>query len=295
MQIRPRDVSPDAIELRPMTEADLVGADELRQLAGWNQTIGDWRRLLQLEPGGCFVAVHNRVLAGTVTTTVHGSRLAWIGMMLVHPEHRRKGIATGLMQRALEYLRQRHIECVKLDATPAGQPLYEQLGFANEWTLQRWQRPGGPGIDTQSLPGDVRDFSESDWPVVLALDEAAFGVERWPLLRRLVDESVRVMVSPATGKPSCWGLLRTGTESDYLGPVACAPAEGAMALIQNLLAHSVGRNVTWDIPDNNQAAQSIARTLGFAPVRVLTRMRLGPRADATQPQSLFGIADPAVG
>jgi len=60
--------------------------------------------------------------------------------MLVHPEHRRIGIATRLMSRALEYLQQRQVGCIRLDATPVGRPVYEKLGFISEWQLQRWQR-----------------------------------------------------------------------------------------------------------------------------------------------------------
>ena len=120
------------ITLRQMTEGDVPAADELRRLAGWNQTLEDWRRMLRLEPRGCFVAVQNGEVVGTVTTTTHGQALAWIGMMLVHPEHQRRSIGTRLMRLALEYLQGRGVKCVKLDATPAGRPLYEKLGFVSQ-------------------------------------------------------------------------------------------------------------------------------------------------------------------
>ena len=78
--------------LRLMSESDLSFADSLRAGAGWNQTPQDWQRLLALEPEGCFVAQWNDLLAGTVTTTRFGTKLAWIGMLLVHPQFRRRGI-----------------------------------------------------------------------------------------------------------------------------------------------------------------------------------------------------------
>src|SRR5690242_11849446 len=142
MQVRPPNLPSETIEVRTMTQADVAAADELRRLAGWNQKPRDWQRLLKLEPQGCFAALRNGAVVGTVTTTVYGTALAWIGMMLVHPEHRRIGIATRLMNRALEHLKQRRVSCVKLDATPAGQPVYEKLGFVSERRLQRWQRTG---------------------------------------------------------------------------------------------------------------------------------------------------------
>jgi ribosomal protein S18 acetylase RimI-like enzyme len=161
------------LELRPMTEADLAGADDLRRLAGWNQTPEDWRRLLRLEPEGCFVAVQNGAIVGTVTTTTYGQALAWIGMMLIHPDLRRQGLGTRLMRRSLEYLQSRGVGCIRLDATPAGRPVYEKLGFVAEWTLTRWQRPEGlvpvvvadtaPGIASPSPVGVVPFCSEDGW------------------------------------------------------------------------------------------------------------------------------------
>ena len=279
-----------------MTEADLVAADELRRLAGWNQKPRDWQRLLTLEPRGCFVALRNGAVVGTVTTTVYGTALAWIGMMLVHPEHRRIGVATHLMNRALEYLKQRQVRCVKLDATPAGQPVYEKLGFVSEWQLQRWQRLGASSeIKSDTNLKELRALDERDWPSVMQIDAAAFGAHRPELLRQLGQESRRACVWPATGQVLGFGFRRPGADSDYLGPLACLTAEASAILVPELLAAPTAVSLTWDIPDHNESAKSIAQSFGFKPVRALTRMRLGPPADALQPSALFGIADPAVG
>src|SRR6266508_4054897 len=110
------------VSVRRMTESDLPAADRLRAFAGWNQTPADWRLLLALEPGGCFVALRAGEMIGTVTTMTYGRALAWIGMMLVHPDHRRRGIGSSLMRQALEYLYALGVPCVRLDATPAGRP-----------------------------------------------------------------------------------------------------------------------------------------------------------------------------
>jgi predicted N-acetyltransferase YhbS len=137
--------------LRRMTEADLPGADELRRLAGWNQTAEEWRRSLSLEPEGCFVALQDGKVAGTVTTITYGRALAWIGMMLVHPDHRGRGIGTGLMQQALKYLQDRGVKCIKLDATPAGQPLYEKP-FVVEVFVSHHVKRGHEGHHVLTIP-----------------------------------------------------------------------------------------------------------------------------------------------
>src|SRR5690349_5502736 len=125
------------IEIRSLFEKDIPAAMKLKEAAGWNQTEDDWRRLIRLEPHGCFAALKKGELVGTTTTTTYGADLAWVGMVLVDPENRRQGIASILLQTALEYLRGK-VATVKLDATAQGKPVYERFGFEVESVVERW-------------------------------------------------------------------------------------------------------------------------------------------------------------
>jgi predicted N-acetyltransferase YhbS len=279
-----------------MRESDLPAADGLRRLIGWNQTPEKWRRLFDFEPEGCFVAVQDTTVIGTVTTITYSQALSWIGMMLVHPEYRRQGIARRLMSRALEHLKDRGVRTVRLDATPAGAPVYEKLGFVPEWALTRWQRPAQVQAEVgQASMEDARRLEEADWPAVDALDTAAFGATRLRLIRSLVHGGRSAAVWPARGEVLGWGALQPGAEADYLGPMASANSACLRPLARALLPHAGNRPIFWDIPDFNEPARIMAESLGFTAVRLLTRMRLGPDLARGNPQAQFGIADPAVG
>jgi len=115
-----------SVAIRQMTAADVGMGDSLRALAGWNQTPADWRRILSLEPGGCFVAEWDGLPVGTTTTTCYGTELAWIGMVLVHPDFRGRGIGRALMDHCVEYLKRRGLRSIMLDATPLGERLYSR-------------------------------------------------------------------------------------------------------------------------------------------------------------------------
>ena len=121
------------MHLRAMTKGDVPSGMRLKELAGWNQTANDWDRFLEASPEGCFVAESHGEVRGTVTTIVYESRFAWVGMVLVDPDHRGQGIGTQLLLRAIEYLDGLGITTVKLDATPKGKPIYERLGFVTEY------------------------------------------------------------------------------------------------------------------------------------------------------------------
>jgi len=276
-----RKASAGQLQIRRLRTEDLGFAQEVRELAGWNQTDADWRRFLDHEPDGCFLAEWDGTPAGTVTTTAYGKELGWIGMMLVHPDYRRRGISTALMKRSIAYLRDRGVRCIKLDATPAGEPVYQRLGFQAEWKLRRWEAV---------LPGrEKMDAANGTLAEVAALDAAAFGAGRIDWLRRLAGDS-RVVSANGDG----FGMTREGVRANYVGPIVATNVEVGCRLARELTGALSGRTF-WDIPDDNVAATKVARELGFAPTRELLRMWLGEGNVAGDPRKQFAIGDPATG
>jgi hypothetical protein len=58
----------DPVEIELLSEVHLPEALRLTEQSQWNQTECDWRRLLQSSPKGCFGALLDKRLIGTVTT-----------------------------------------------------------------------------------------------------------------------------------------------------------------------------------------------------------------------------------
>lgn len=276
------------ILLRPLVTVDLPFAHGLSRGAGWNQTRADWERFLTLGHEGCFLVECDGRPAGTATTICYGTELAWIGMVLVHPDFRRRGLGTELLRRAIAYLREeRGIVCVCLDATPEGRPLYEGLGFQALWGLRRWHREAGvkAGGAASSLLLSLSGQS-------LALDRGVFGVDRSALLCSLAKGSLGGVSRPDRS----FGFVREGERAIYLGPVTAASTETGLAVIEELVSICPSdRGIFWDLPDENEAAARLAAALGFQPVRELTRMWLGDRPFAGDPARTFGLAEPALG
>jgi GNAT superfamily N-acetyltransferase len=279
-----------------MTDQDLAFADSLRDLAGWNQIHRDWLRLLRSEPEGCFIAEWNGAPAGTVTTTCYGERLGWIGMLLVHPDLRGRGLGSALLRRAVEHLESRNVRCIKLDATPLGQPLYQRLGFVVEWPLTRWET-GLPTPGSPETSRHIHKYNSLDLLDLVALDAEAFGIDRSRLLAALLQDSIHaVCFRDSTNELFGFGMLRPGSRAWYLGPVTARSETAASEIIRHLVGLAgTGGGIFWDIPDGNAAASALAQSLGFRPQRPLVRMFRGENDCPGDPLVQFGIADPAVG
>src|SRR5262249_54204927 len=128
----------DAGTIRVLTPADVPRTLEFSSLAGWNQTAADWTLLLSLAPETCFGIEVENTLAATATLFCYGIALGWVGMVLTHPDFRRRGLATQLLRHLLTIADKRAIRTVKLDATEMGEPLYSSLGFVPEQRVERW-------------------------------------------------------------------------------------------------------------------------------------------------------------
>jgi GNAT superfamily N-acetyltransferase len=67
-----------------------------------------------------------------------GDAMVWAVATL--PEARGRGLAGGLMQRALWDARERGCDISSLQATKAGEPVYARLGYRSHGALQMWER-----------------------------------------------------------------------------------------------------------------------------------------------------------
>ena len=102
--------------------------------AGWNQNEADWRFFLS--KGVVFGVRDGARLVATAALLPYSAGNAWISMVLVTADFRRRGIATMLVDACLDVAKRRGLT-TWLDATPAGATVYGPLGFTPTLQLRR--------------------------------------------------------------------------------------------------------------------------------------------------------------
>jgi GNAT superfamily N-acetyltransferase len=257
-----------------MSHDDIAHGLRLCRASNWNQLDADWRFFLDY--GGASLAAQDGAVVGSVAWLPFGDDFAWLSMMLVDPASRRSGIGSRLMEAALEALQGRH---VRLDATPAGEPMYRRFGFHGEYSLARTKVASGETV----WPG-VRRMEEGDLPEILARDREVFGADRSALLRELFLRAPDL--AWISRGAYCFG--RPGYLFPQIGPVVAADGEGARQLVETCLAHHPGRTFVLDLPDREDG-------LRFEVLRPFLRMSLGEVRQHGQPERVFAITGPEFG
>jgi GNAT superfamily N-acetyltransferase len=279
-----------SVRFRLMTIDDIPEAMQLKDAAGWNQTRADWVRFLSASPEGCFVAESKGRVVGTSTSIVYEGRFAWIGMVIVDSQHRGQGIGTALLQRAVRCLDSRRVLCMKLDATPQGQPVYEKFGFVSEYDIERWmlKRQPAKNVATEDTSADFGD--------ALPLDREIFGADRSTLLRSLTEAAPKfTRVARQGAEVAGYAFGRHGSRADHLGPWMARNAYVAAMLLDGFLHCSSRELVFVDCLPRNPFAVPLLRARSFEFSRPLTRMFRGTNQYAGRPELLCAVLGPEFG
>jgi ribosomal protein S18 acetylase RimI-like enzyme len=274
-----------------LTEAHLQGCLALSRSANWNQNEADWRLMLGFGRGWGISALDGTLAASTVALP-YGADFSWIAMVLVLPEHRRKGYASRLLRVALAEIA-KHKRVALLDATPAGHEVYLQEGFRDFWGFKRFSSNSRIAVSGKE---EIRELESKDWEKVLALDALAFGGSREAVLRDLAARQPKAaLVAERNGQVAGFALAREGREAMQVGPLVARDAGTARELLAAALG-AVPAPVYVDIADHAAALQSWVLAQGFAIQRPFTRMAHGPRGYAPGEASLvYCPAGPELG
>jgi GNAT superfamily N-acetyltransferase len=279
------------MNLRLMTPADIPAGMRLKDIAGWNQTPVDWERFLHASPAGCFVAEVDGRVVGTAATIVYQGRFAWIGMVLVDPDYRGRGIGTRLLQKTMEHLDACRVPTMKLDATPQGKPIYEKLGFVTEYEIERWMLRRAAGAATAPAEPAPLELER-----ILDVDSGVFGADRGDLLHSLHREAPEfTLTAHFLGHLTGYTLGRRGSRADHLGPWMARDEASARDLLDRFLRCSRRETVFVDCLKENPFARQLVRSRGFEFSRPLTRMCRGPNTHPGRPELLCAALGPEFG
>jgi GNAT superfamily N-acetyltransferase len=280
--------------IRPMLLKDLPAAMVLSHSEGWNQTEKDWKILLDNSINTCLVGEFKGRVIGTATAINYSNLAGWIGMVLVDREFRRLGLGRSLVTKIIDRLH--NFKSIKLDATPAGQPVYQKLGFIEERLLCRMTNISFKGISSDLIDSVPLPVKHDELEELIKFDHSVFGSDRSYLLGKfLTNYPEKAFVLKRNARISGYILGRNGVRYNYLGPVFANSTEDAKLLIARGLYDIDNQNIAIDVQTDKSELITWLESIGFVMQRQFVRMYLNKNPFPGKVENQYLIIGPEFG
>lgn len=283
-----------SLAIRGLMMDDLSAADAIVTAAyGRSSRLAELRRYLALRPEGWLLALLDGVPAGVVGATTYDT-FAYVGLMAVHPDFQRRGIARRLMERLLVDLDNASCPAVLLDASAMGEPLYRSLGFVEDDRAVLYARRDTVTSSLLSpVPSTVAHLRGEYLPDVVAFDTPRFGANRGDVLAAFLRDYPRRAFVCRGSDGAVTGYLIVQRQA--LGPWMAETSDVAASLLDAALALPFDDTPTVIAPAANADAARLLEQRDFAPQRSLAHMRRGGRPMPERRTQLYGQASFAIG
>ena len=248
--------------------------------AHWNQNEADWQFFLS--KGTVFGLRDGRKLVATAALLPYSAGNAWISMVLVTANWRRRGVATRLIDSCVGAAKKLGLT-TWLDATPDGVTVYGPLGFTPTLQLRRLR------LVTPAAVSTATPLSTCSLDALIARDSAAMGFDRSPLLSEFSARPGSRIVS----NNNAMALVRDGRTARQIGPVLADRPDQALALVDAIVHSETGPWLIDAVHGRDEFLDGLTKT-GWNIERPFQRMRFG-RATMPPAELPFVVAGPEFG
>lgn len=290
-----------SIKLRQLNENDVDFVFDLCTLENFGYLRRDIKRYVDLEPYGCFLAEIDGKKAGHVFSISYG-KLGWIGLLIVHPSFRGKGIGTALTRTAINYLRDKNTKCIKLQAALKAVRLYTRLGFRKEFDSLGFTGK----IRTKAffkplhLPDNtVKPLVGVDLHRISTFDAQYFGDNRLKVLKFLLKEGRDgCFVAEIKGRLVGYIMSRETQNGYRVGPWICEPNYPEIAeklFLKCLETFDKNAYVFLGVPAINPLSVNILRRHQFERTSKSIQMFQGGKPRSERVRGVFAIGGPEKG
>jgi ribosomal protein S18 acetylase RimI-like enzyme len=295
----------EGFEIRPLQAADVGAAIELARAQGFRDRTRFYEFVMRVPTCQPLVGIAGGRLVATGLATANGS-VGWLGGIAVEAEFRRRGIGGAVTEELMRLLMVAGCETLSLEATEAGRPMYERMGFR---LVSRYHQLQADRLAEEPAPPRgtrARRLELADLPAVCALDRQATGEDRSAPLTVLAESGGWVLEDEAPAGRRPGGEPRGGgpgghlrgfllpTERAYGAIVAPRFRDGLFLL--DLHRHVVpeGAHVRAGIPSEHGTAVRELERRGWHETWRAPRMLLGPDVSG-RPKWIWGQINSAMG
>jgi GNAT superfamily N-acetyltransferase len=287
----------DPYELRAvaMTQADVPQLHEMSVSVVWPHRPEDWS--LAIRHGHGFVARDEiERMVGSAMWFPLGDSHAAVGMVITAPRLQVQGTGRWLMGLITEQTAERGLV---LNATRPAYRLYISLGFMPLSPVFQHNGEVTATPDPAQLPAipaaTIRNFTPEDSAAVMALDKAAFKLDRAGVMTEVTGLSHGTVLERG-GVMRGFALCRKFGRGHVIGPVVAESEAEALHLIAPIVAGHHGQFLRLDTRTPDGPLRRFLVAHGLVHHDTVTRMTLGRPLPAPAGEGrTFGLLNQAFG
>ncbi|EEK51494.1 GNAT family N-acetyltransferase [Bacillus cereus ATCC 10876] len=228
-------------------------------------------------------------LIASAAIILYGEKLASIGMVIVHPDYKGRGIGKIITEACVKSV-SAHTP-IMLIATDEGKPLYEKLGFRAVSYVSKYICNSYNAKDYCVRNEDyVMNYEEGDLEKIIKIDEYAFGTNRKEFLKKRIMQSEQcIVVRDKEQNVLGYGLSIQTPENRIIGPVVAKNDEMAMRIVHDLARGHNGK-LRMDVPEGKNDFMKELEVAGFKKVNTPPIMMKNSNRLLKRNSELYSIA-----
>ncbi|CAM4026576.1 acetyltransferase [Bacillus luti] len=228
-------------------------------------------------------------LIASAAIILYEETLVSIGMVIVHPDYKGRGIGKAIMNSCMNSVSAR--TPIMLIATDEGKPLYEKLGFRAVSYVSKYICNSYNATDHCVGNDDyMMNYEEGDLEEIIKIDEYAFGTNRKAFLKKRIIQSEQcIVVKGKEQKVLGYGLSVQTPENRIIGPVVAKNDEMAIDIVHYLAKGNNGK-LRMDVPEGKVNFMKRLENSGFRKVNMPPIMMKNSNQLLKRNNELYSIA-----
>ncbi|WP_395761402.1 GNAT family N-acetyltransferase [Bacillus sp. 3G2] len=228
-------------------------------------------------------------LIASAAIILYGEKLASIGMVIVHPNYKGRGIGKAITDACIKSVSVQ--TPIMLIATDEGKPLYEKLGFRVVSYVSKYIC-SSYNVNDYCVGNEdyMVKYEECDLEEIIKLDENAFGTNREEFLtKRMIQSEQCIVVKDKEQNVLGYGLSIQTSENKIIGPVVAKNDAMAMRIVHHLAREHNGK-LRMDVPKGKNGFMKELEITGFQKVHTPPIMMKNSDKLLKRSNELYSIA-----
>ena len=252
------------IRLERLREEQIGDIVALSSYIGWDYNREEVETIFN---SGIVYGVWNerKKLIASAAIILYGEALASIGMVIVHPDYKGRGIGKMITNSCMNSVSAQ--TPFMLIATDEGKPLYKKLGFkvvsyVSKYICNSYNANHKCAENEEYM----MVYKESDLEGIIKIDKGAFGTSRNEFLKQRIMQSEQCVVVKDTKENVVgYGISIQTPENKIIGPVVAKNNEMAMRIVHDLARGHNGK-LRMDVPEGKNDFMKELEIAGFKKV-----------------------------